>query len=494
MDSDDQELLQLYQKSIYDQSLQINYNYTRYTNREIAKVKSIKLAEFLNISKVYAFNCPYLSLEHSPQNLTECSINNCELKSISGIEKMINLISLELKDNNIADISPLKSLTKIEILNLQSNQIQDISILENLSCLEKLYLNNNKVNSLQGLGKQLQLRWLNLQLNQVTNIEPLSSLLQLKRLILDGNQVEDIGSLCNMNLEEFGISNNKITSIEPLKLSKSLNELNLARNQINNIFVLSEMYGLRILDLESNIIEDITPLKGKYIYKLLLGSNNIQNILPLAGMEPKELTLQYNEKISDYSILRNMTDVKYLDLSSCKLQNASFLHQMTELITLKLSCNKINDIAFVRGMRRLHHLDLSYNSIIDLTPLQCVDYNTTIYLHGNRICDMKAIKNHDLHNITLNFNYITDYTHLDQDEINEMEEPSAELVHQSNILSKINQPQNYLQMMFNRKRDFLEQFEMNMYEVNDQIQRALEEQTIYVQTFVMLMNESECCQ
>ncbi|CAL5985439.1 leucine-rich_repeat domain-containing protein [Hexamita inflata] len=121
---------------------------------------------------------------------------------------------------------------------------------------------------------------------------------------------------------------------------------------------------------EISKIEDITALKGKYINKLFLGSNNIQDISP-CGMDPDQLTLKFND-IRDNSVLSGMTYVKYLDLSSCQLENASVLRYMTQLHSLNLSCNKISDIGFVRGLCQLHYLDLSYNSIIDLAVLDSV--------------------------------------------------------------------------------------------------------------------------
>lgn len=72
--------------------------------------------------------------------------NGRQIKSLYGIEYLVNLRALYLDVNEIEDIKPIASLIYLENLGLSQNKIIDISPLENLK-LKHLSLSGNNIKS-----------------------------------------------------------------------------------------------------------------------------------------------------------------------------------------------------------------------------------------------------------------------------------------------------------------------------------------------------------
>ena len=228
---------------------------------------------------------------------------------LTGLEKAINLTTLDLSSNKIENIEPLKGLTNLSYLYLNNNKIENIEPLRGLTKLIQLYLNNNKIE----------------------NIEPLRGLTNLTSLLLGVNKIENVEPLRGLtNLTILGLSSNKIENIEPLKGLTNLKGLYLNDNKIENIESLRGLTNLTELYLENNKIENIEPLKGlTKLIQLYLNINKIENIEPL-----KELTnlilldLDIN-KIENIEPLKELTNLKWLNLS-------------TEIIRVSPNTNKFN--------------------------------------------------------------------------------------------------------------------------------------------------------
>ena len=130
-------------------------------------------------------------------NLNKAHLGNKGLKHLATIN-FKELITLDLRNNDISDINILDKLNlkKLNNLDLSHNEISDINILE-------------KVNF-----KQLQL--LNLSYNKISDINILEKVdfKQLQKLDLSNNKISDIKVLERVHfkqLEYLDLSNNKIT-------------------------------------------------------------------------------------------------------------------------------------------------------------------------------------------------------------------------------------------------------------------------------------------
>jgi TolB protein len=110
---------------------------------------------------------PLTEAEAAP--LTTLEAQGRGIKELKGIERLINLVVLDLSDNQVQDLSPLTRLTQLTFLDLSGNQVKDLSALSGLGRLEILVLDAN----------------------QVHDLSPLSRLTQLKSLELSGNPLDE---------------------------------------------------------------------------------------------------------------------------------------------------------------------------------------------------------------------------------------------------------------------------------------------------------------
>ena len=76
--------------------------------------------------------------------------NERNISDLTGLEKCLNLVLLDLGDNNISDISALAGINGLEFLILSGNNISDISPLaanEGLSTGDIVMLQNNPLSA-----------------------------------------------------------------------------------------------------------------------------------------------------------------------------------------------------------------------------------------------------------------------------------------------------------------------------------------------------------
>ena len=109
-----------------------------------------------------------------------------------GLEKLTQLMELNLANNQLTDVSALANLTQLTGLVLINNQLTDVNGLEKLTKLEGLVLWNNQLTDVKGLEKLTKLEALVLVNNQLTDVKGLEKLTQLTNLSLSYNKLTDV--------------------------------------------------------------------------------------------------------------------------------------------------------------------------------------------------------------------------------------------------------------------------------------------------------------
>src|SRR5437867_13361333 len=64
-------------------------------------------------------------IEADVANLSTIQGAGMDIADLSGLEKCLNLASLDLPKNRIEDLTPLKGLGKLQYLNLADNQVEE---------------------------------------------------------------------------------------------------------------------------------------------------------------------------------------------------------------------------------------------------------------------------------------------------------------------------------------------------------------------------------
>jgi internalin A len=95
--------------------------------------------------------------------------------------------------------------------------------------------------------------------------------------------------------------------------------------------------------------------------------------------------------VSQYSDLKYMKNLEFLDASENSIEDLSFLTSLTNLKAIYLAKNKIRDLKPLARLKGLEVLSLNSNSISDLTPLSGLTNLKRLYLSNNRISSVKPL-------------------------------------------------------------------------------------------------------
>ena len=230
-------------------------------------------------------------------NIMELDLSSHNISNIKGLSNFSNLNNLNLSDNNISDDSEINYLNNLNILYLTNNKLNGkYTSIENLYYIKTLGLSGNNIESLNSLDNlikkasdnyaEIQLSSLILSNNKISDVSILSKIPTLENIDISGNNISDISVLkSNNKIKTLNVSNNNITDINVIKnFANTLNTFNASKNNIKDISAIKNV-SLTELNLSSNKIEDITPIKLQTMLKTLdLSSNNIQDIQSLESL------------------------------------------------------------------------------------------------------------------------------------------------------------------------------------------------------------------
>ena len=131
--------------------------------------------------------------------ITELEVEGFLVSDLGGLEALLNLETLRLRNNAIVSVAPLAGLTSLEVLDLGMNDIVSIGSLSNLGALRELYLDDNQITSADAVAGLTQLRLLDLADNNLNSAAPFDDLTQLQELDLENNGISDGTPLVNNN-------------------------------------------------------------------------------------------------------------------------------------------------------------------------------------------------------------------------------------------------------------------------------------------------------
>ena len=282
------------------------------------------------------------------------------------------------------DISLINKTNKGDKLISKFNKKFNISINKNSQqiSINHLKLDDKDFNDLCSFTLP-SLSKLSLSENNITSLEPLSKMKtnKLEELYLDNNSIsniEPIKKLCVSSLNHIILYSNKISSIDcltGLSFSK-LTQLNLYNNKVSNIAPLAKIYlpKLQILHLGFNKIKNIEVLEKVYFPELIslnLNRNEISNINPLENANfPKLEKLDFfDNNISDIEVISkvNFPCLNELNFWINNIQDIKPLCQadFPFLEKLNLSNNNILDLKNFDKINfvSLNELNVQYNKI-----------------------------------------------------------------------------------------------------------------------------------
>ena len=115
--------------------------------------------------------------------------HNAALQNISGLEKAVNLQTLDMSNTAITDFGSLARFPLLQNLHLAQTSVLDLHFLSRFPHLRALTLTNTLVSSIEPLANQFKLEVVNIKATKVTDALPLQNLTSLKMVLLDRNNM-----------------------------------------------------------------------------------------------------------------------------------------------------------------------------------------------------------------------------------------------------------------------------------------------------------------
>ena len=347
--------------------------------------KAVK--EFLKLPK----NKPVLYKD--AKSVTKLMLDNKNIQDISGIEYFSNLNMLSVDQNFISDLTPLGCLKEMEYLYLHDNEIVDIYALKGLSKLKAFGASRNKISDISAVKELIQLVWVDWNHNKISDITAIKGLTMLTQLYVGNNQIVDINSVSGLaNLQELSFDHNQISDISALSGLTQLKGLYLGENKISDISALKNLKGLFNLQLYTNKISDISALSGlTKLHYLDLGGNQILDIGPLNQLNELTILTIDSNKIVDISPIQGLIQLKSFSISGY-LENGKYAGQLETILPLKnlvnlkeldLAGNKIKDISVIGGFLNLEDLNIFSNQIQSVTALKSLSHLEKLTANDN---------------------------------------------------------------------------------------------------------------
>jgi len=215
------------------------------------------------------------------QHLQTIDLSNSVENNVDALCNMKCIKELILRGNQLHDLNSFTGdrghcvgAVSMEVLDVSFNSLTGMPERLGLTYLRSLNLSHNKISNFRGLGGLNFLTVLDLSHNQIRSTQELSQVSRsLQKLYLNDNKIsvlDESFTQCTQ-LKILNLSNNKISSIENLKLCKSLCALDLSKNYLYGIRQIEYLVGLpalKTLKLQDNFMTAAVDFEYRVIYRL----------------------------------------------------------------------------------------------------------------------------------------------------------------------------------------------------------------------------------
>ncbi len=169
------------------------------------------------------------------QMLEIIKARNSGLKSLDGIEGLINLKEIDCSDNdNINSVIPLSALNNLEKINCGNTMVKSLVPLRNLEKLRDLDVHYTTIVDLRILKDLKNLTTLDVSQNiSLFSLDGVNYMPELMYLNCSETNIDDLTPLSKLkNLQRLDCSKTKVESLRPIQLVKSLQDIDCSGTKI----------------------------------------------------------------------------------------------------------------------------------------------------------------------------------------------------------------------------------------------------------------------
>ena len=216
------------------------------------------------------------------------------------------------------------------------------------------------------------------------------------------------------NLVVVELNHNLISDLSLLTGLIKLRRIGVRDNKISDVSPVAGLVNLRSLNISLNLISDISPVAGLVsLRRLGVGENIVSDLRPLTGLIKLEHISVSENPLADLSPLSGLTSLRGFHSWGTPILNISALSGLPKLREINICGGQLSDISALEGLTDLKELYLADNEISDLSPLASFTGLTRLSLRHNEVSDLSPLEG--LSNLTwveLKNNAISDVSPL----------------------------------------------------------------------------------
>ncbi|KAJ9138574.1 Wd repeat domain-containing protein [Coniochaeta hoffmannii] len=266
------------------------------------------------------------------RNLQYVDISNNELTSLGAFKDLVHLRSLRADNNKLTSLEGIKYHDGLQILRARGNALEDIDFDNTtLHRLTELDIRGNKIKRLDNLVQLTALITLFVDGNELDSL-PMSTekpLISLKYLSLSDNNIQTIDLKAVPALRLLHADRNRLASLTGFSRARRLDSLSLREQRIDgalDLSFLSGAYEVRKLYLSGNLLSSFDPQVDFLNLQLLeLANCGLAELPPHLGqLMPNLRVVNLNSNaLSDLSPLEYVPRLKRVLAAGNRIASAS---------------------------------------------------------------------------------------------------------------------------------------------------------------------------
>ncbi|CAL6068481.1 leucine-rich_repeat domain-containing protein [Hexamita inflata] len=258
------------------------------------EIVDIGFIKYLRVKRAIFNNCKNIILGAQLKIIKHLKITQSKLKSLKGIQNIINVETLIVNDNEIIDVAQITQLPLLKEFNVENNYITDYVPLIEHPNFTKKWITPQKIPELinfQNICQNVQEAEIMMNLQLIKKMQSDYTVQMIEKYqpqVKDGKlEIEDDQQITNFKyvdfigatsvsfnkcfkikfdnipskLKELTITNSNLTTIEGVQNIKSLQYVNFSNNNLIFIKPIESLTNLQYVYVDGNMLHDLKVIK-----------------------------------------------------------------------------------------------------------------------------------------------------------------------------------------------------------------------------------------
>lgn len=316
------------------------------------------------------------------------------------LAEIAKITEIDLSGNDsLKNLAPLAILENLRSVNISNTGIDDLTPLRELEKLEYLDCSFNPVKSLDPLSFLRRLKVVNIEKTESADLAPLVYHDNLEALYCDDSPVEAAAVRSFMEQHPSILVVYKTDSLVSWwnDLDPEWIKIFNRRLRMEDMTASTSEYQAKVEEPGEDIPsrEDLHRIANLQILSIQ-NNSRIERLDPLKQLQNLKSLQVVNTRVSDLSPLSGLTKLRSLDVSYNPVANLSFISDLRNLVYLNIGNTPVQDLGPIAGLENIEELDCSGSQIKNLNALTGLYKLKVLNCSNTRVKSLSPVEDHQL--------------------------------------------------------------------------------------------------